>query len=79
MNLVGINETIAPSNAWPTDEELKQAIDRTHELGGIALLNHWAWSHFTGQTSAPQATHPNEQKEVTINGASLVIQPAKNC
>lgn len=48
MNLVGINETIAPSNAWPTDEELQKAINRTHELGGIALLNHWAWSHFTG-------------------------------
>jgi hypothetical protein len=48
MNLVGINETIAPSNAWPSDEELQRAINRTHELGGIAVLNHWAWSHFTG-------------------------------
>lgn len=48
MNLIGINETIAPSNAWPTDDELIQAITRTHELGGIAVLNHWAWSHFTG-------------------------------
>jgi hypothetical protein len=54
MNLVGINETIAPSNAWPTDEELQQAINRTHELGGIALLNHWAWSHFTGPPILPQ-------------------------
>ena len=48
MNLVGINETIAPSKAWPTDEELQKAINRTHELGGLALLNHWAWSHVTG-------------------------------
>jgi hypothetical protein len=48
MNLVGINETIAPSNAWPTDEDLQRAINRTHELGGIAVLNHWAWSHVTG-------------------------------
>ena len=48
MNLIGINETIAPSTAFPTDEELQQAINRTHELGGIAVLNHWAWSHFTG-------------------------------
>ena len=48
MNLIGINETIAPSKAWPTDEELRRAIDRTHELGGMAVLNHWAWSHVTG-------------------------------
>jgi hypothetical protein len=48
MNLIGINETIAPSTAWPTDEELQQAINRTHELGGLAFLNHWAWSHVTG-------------------------------
>jgi len=48
MNLIGINETIAPSTAFPTDEELQRAINRTHELGGIAVLNHWAWSHFAG-------------------------------
>jgi hypothetical protein len=48
MNLIGINETVAPSTAWPTDEELQQAINRTHELGGLAFLNHWAWSHVTG-------------------------------
>jgi hypothetical protein len=50
MNLIGINETIRPSGAWPTDEELQKAIKRTHELGGIAVLNHWAWSHVTGLT-----------------------------
>lgn len=48
MNLVGINETIKPSNAYPDDEELQRVINRTHELGGLALLNHWAWSHVTG-------------------------------
>jgi hypothetical protein len=48
MNLIGINETISPSKAFPTDEELQKAIARTHELGGIAVLNHWAWSHVTG-------------------------------
>ena len=52
MNLIGINETIRPSAAWPTDEELQQAINRTHELGGIAVLNHWAWSHVTGIPSS---------------------------
>jgi len=50
MNLIGINETIAPSKAFPSDDELKAAINRTHELGGIAVLNHWAWSHVTGSS-----------------------------
>lgn len=56
MNLVGINETIAPESAWPTDEELQGAINRTHELGGIALLNHWAWSHVTGSVHCVKLT-----------------------
>jgi len=50
MNLIGINETIAPSKAFPSDDELKAAINRTHELGGIVVLNHWAWSHVTGSS-----------------------------
>ena len=77
MNLVGINETIAPSNAWPTDEELQGAINRTHELGGIAVLNHWAWSHVTG-SFLTSVEADGKQKAGMINGVSLAILPANN-
>jgi len=43
MNLIGINETIR-AVAWPTDDDLKRVIDRTHALGGIVLMNHLPWS-----------------------------------
>jgi PHP domain len=56
MNLIGINETIQPSVAWPTDMEIENAIKRTHELGGIALLNHWAWSHVVGMSQLISVT-----------------------
>lgn len=44
MNLLGINETIRPSESWPTDEELKKVIRRTHDLGGMVVVNHLPWS-----------------------------------
>ncbi|KAI8595787.1 Polymerase/histidinol phosphatase-like protein [Dissophora ornata] len=49
MNLIGINETIDIAiTKWPTDEQLKATIDRTHELGGLAIINHIPWSNTTG-------------------------------
>lgn len=44
MNLIGIDETIKPTDAWPTDEELKEVIKRTHTLGGLVIVNHIPWS-----------------------------------
>jgi hypothetical protein len=58
MNLVGINETIKPSTAFPLDDELQEVIKRTHELGGIAVLNHWAWSHVTGPSQSLSQSTP---------------------
>ncbi|KAL7749663.1 hypothetical protein RI367_004891 [Sorochytrium milnesiophthora] len=45
MNLIGINETIAPPRPYPTDDEMRAAIARTHQLGGIAIVNHIPWSN----------------------------------
>lgn len=45
MNLIGINETIDLPSAKPTDEELRTAIDRTHALGGVVIVNHLPWSN----------------------------------
>jgi hypothetical protein len=77
MNLIGINETIRPSAAWPTDEELRQAINRTHELGGIAVLNHWAWSHVTGIPPSLNSSlllfHPYMSNSLTVSFSNSFI------
>lgn len=44
MNLLGINETIAPTSSWPSDIDLEFVIARTHEQGGVVVVNHLPWS-----------------------------------
>ncbi|BFZ60978.1 hypothetical protein YB2330_002035 [Saitoella coloradoensis] len=44
MNLIGINETIKPPAPFPTDQDLYSAINWAHELGGLVIVNHRAWS-----------------------------------
>jgi len=46
LNLIGINETI-PGSAIPTDEEIQSVINKTHELGGIVVVNHIPWSWYS--------------------------------
>ncbi|ORZ37172.1 hypothetical protein BCR44DRAFT_67048 [Catenaria anguillulae PL171] len=76
MNLIGINETIAPKAAFPTDEDIKQAIRRTHELGGIAIVNHIPWSltQQTGYETTRIQNHPTRQQLVEwgIDGIEVV-------
>lgn len=43
MNLIGI-EHEPPNWKYPSDEQVKQVIDMTHEQGGVAVLNHIPWS-----------------------------------
>jgi hypothetical protein len=43
MNLIGINQTF-DGDAYPTDEEIQRVINKTHELGGLAVVNHIPWS-----------------------------------
>ncbi|ORZ25341.1 Polymerase/histidinol phosphatase-like protein [Absidia repens] len=47
MNLIGINQTIPAGPPSPSDEELRQVINRTHALGGIVIVNHIPWSNTT--------------------------------
>ncbi|KAG0095974.1 hypothetical protein BGZ93_005156 [Podila epicladia] len=50
MNLIGINETIDIAiTKWPTDDQLRATIKRTHDLGGLAIVNHIPWSNTTGK------------------------------
>jgi len=39
MNLIGVNESL-PKIYNPTDDQIKQVINRTHEIGGIVVVNH---------------------------------------
>ncbi|KAF9978451.1 hypothetical protein BGZ73_002347 [Actinomortierella ambigua] len=65
MNLIGVNETIDISmTKWPTDEQIKATIQRTHELGGIAVVNHIPWSNATeyGYQVPRLPRHPSREQ-----------------
>lgn len=47
MNFLGIEETIKPTENWPSDEELKSVIKKVHALGGVVIVNHLPWSEST--------------------------------
>ncbi|KAF9581383.1 hypothetical protein BGW38_001625 [Lunasporangiospora selenospora] len=77
MNLIGINETIDIAlKKWPTDEEIKAAIDRTHALGGLAIINHIPWSNTTeyGYQLPRMQHHPSREKlvELGIDGIEVL-------
>ncbi|KAF9158377.1 hypothetical protein DFQ26_007719 [Actinomortierella ambigua] len=65
MNLIGINETIdIAMKKWPTDEQIKETIQRTHQLGGIAIINHIPWSNATeyGYQVPRLPRHPSREQ-----------------
>ncbi|KAF9387081.1 hypothetical protein BGX21_000651 [Mortierella sp. AD011] len=76
MNLIGINETIDIAiTKWPTDEQLKATIDRTHELGGLVIINHIPWSNTTeyGYELPRMQDHPSREAlvEMGIDGIEV--------
>ncbi|KAG0322307.1 hypothetical protein BGZ99_003397 [Dissophora globulifera] len=76
MNLIGINETIDIAiTKWPTDEQLKATIDRTHQLGGLAIINHIPWSNTTeyGYELPRMQNHPSRELlvELGIDGFEI--------
>ncbi|KAG0040915.1 hypothetical protein BGZ83_002414 [Gryganskiella cystojenkinii] len=77
MNLIGINETIdIAMHKWPTDDQLKATIARTHELGGLAIINHIPWSNTTeyGYELPRMQNHPSRETlvEMGIDGFEIV-------
>ncbi|KAF9190114.1 hypothetical protein BGZ49_003735, partial [Haplosporangium sp. Z 27] len=73
MNLIGINETIDYAiTKWPTDDQLRATIARTHELGGLAIINHIPWSNTTeyGYELPRMQNHPSREAlvEMGIDG-----------
>ncbi|KAG0377935.1 hypothetical protein BGX24_005136 [Mortierella sp. AD032] len=76
MNLVGINETIDYAiKKWPTDDDIRKTIARTHELGGIAIINHIPWSNTTeyGYELPRLQNHPSREQlvEMGIDGIEI--------
>ncbi|KAJ1977828.1 hypothetical protein H4R35_002137 [Dimargaris xerosporica] len=59
MNFINIRETIPVVQAFPTDSELKEAIDRVHAMGGLVVVNHIPWSNATTTGYPDTATLPN--------------------
>jgi len=55
MNLIGINQTV-PSYAFPSDEQLQEAINMTHAMGGLVSVNHIPWSYFSLSEQVPLQT-----------------------
>ncbi|ORX67594.1 PHP domain-like protein [Linderina pennispora] len=47
MNFIGINESIPVSPPQPSDEQLKEVIQRVHDMGGLVIVNHIPWSNAT--------------------------------
>ena len=70
MNILGVNETIMPKSPWPTDADLKSAIEQAHKLGGIVIVNHMWWSN---RTTAPYqlATLPNQPSLATLDAMGI--------
>ncbi|KAJ1912564.1 hypothetical protein H4219_005549 [Mycoemilia scoparia] len=44
MNFIGINQTIPVHPAFPTDQDMREVIDKVHEMGGMVIVNHIPWS-----------------------------------
>ncbi|CAG8458322.1 10748_t:CDS:2 [Paraglomus occultum] len=84
MNLIGLTQDIPYGSAEPSDDEIKQIIDLTHELGGLVSVNHIPWSNKTesGYEVATLPNHPTREQLVEwgvdafelINGGTFDMQ-----
>ncbi|KAI8337256.1 Polymerase/histidinol phosphatase-like protein [Chlamydoabsidia padenii] len=78
MNLIGINQTIPVGPPSPSDEELRQVIDKTHALGGIVIVNHIPWSNTTqsGYELPRLPNHPSVEDLISwgVDGFEIINQ-----
>ncbi|OMH84581.1 hypothetical protein AX774_g1889 [Zancudomyces culisetae] len=75
MNLLNIEENIKVVKDFPTDEDLKNVIDKTHALGGLVIVNHIWWSNATNQSHRTVLTdHPSREKllELGVDGFEVI-------
>ncbi|KAJ2746743.1 hypothetical protein GGI20_001073 [Coemansia sp. BCRC 34301] len=67
MNFINLNTTVTVGNkAFPSDDNIRHAIAKVHELGGLVIVNHIPWSnHLTEGLQAPRlVNHPSIQSLV---------------
>ncbi|KAI9503353.1 Polymerase/histidinol phosphatase-like protein [Coemansia spiralis] len=79
MNFININITVTEGNsAFPSDADIKRAIDRVHELGGLVIVNHIPWSNHTlDRLRKPRLpNHPSIQSLVAwgVDGFEVINQ-----
>ncbi|KAJ2874898.1 hypothetical protein GGH93_002026 [Coemansia aciculifera] len=79
MNFININTTVTVGNKeLPSDENIKQAIAKVHELGGLVIVNHIPWSnHSLDRIQAPRlVNHPSVQSLVDwgVDGFEIANQ-----
>ncbi|KAJ2337687.1 hypothetical protein GGI00_000050 [Coemansia sp. RSA 2681] len=62
MNFINVNTTVTVGNkAFPSDDNIRQAIAKVHELGGLVIVNHIPWSnHSLDRIQTPRlVNHPS--------------------
>ncbi|KAJ1834815.1 hypothetical protein LPJ63_001630 [Coemansia sp. RSA 2711] len=80
MNLIDINTTVddGGGSAYPSDDDIRRVIARTHALGGLAIVNHIPWStriqERLGRPRLP--AHPRVQDLVAwgVDGFEVINQ-----
>jgi predicted metal-dependent phosphoesterase TrpH len=77
MNFYGVNETVKVPQAFPTDDQLREAIAKVHSLGGLVIVNHlpWSFSPEDGQGGATRLQrHPtrDQLREWGVDGFEVV-------
>ncbi|PWA02246.1 hypothetical protein BB558_001621 [Smittium angustum] len=78
MNFLNINETVPVVSPKPTDNDLKVAINRAHELGGLVIVNHiwWSLTMQEGYNVPKLVDHPTKEQllEWGVDGFEVVNQ-----
>ncbi|KAG1076372.1 hypothetical protein G6F41_000068 [Rhizopus arrhizus] len=78
MNFIDINETIPVTGPKPTDQELQDAINKVHALGGLVIVNHIPWSNTTedGYQLPRLPNHPSIEQLIHwgVDGFEVINQ-----
>ncbi|KAI9250606.1 Polymerase/histidinol phosphatase-like protein [Sporodiniella umbellata] len=78
MNFIDINETIPVTRPVPTDQELQDAINKVHALGGLVIVNHIPWSNTTedGYQLPRLPNHPSIEQLISwgVDGFEIINQ-----
>ncbi|PIA13060.1 PHP domain-like protein, partial [Coemansia reversa NRRL 1564] len=78
MNLIGINESVSVSPPFPSDKELRDIINKVHDMDGLVIVNHIPWSNATqlpwGNARLPNNPSREQLLEWGVDGFEIVNQ-----